>query len=180
MFRWWAEDGPILNAGLVALYFSMGYGPILQRNPSGLWFSWRQGSRSLSPLWICACLPVVIGLIYWWKRTTTIKFKIQCNNPVLLVSYFCGGTGSSARPPDICVYLQIIFLISQPKHMLWVLKRTISMRWFFWAPKHMFKLMGNEINAVLGAQKGPYLDPCWYCHHNFIIRLDEQNLYPPG
>ena len=27
------------------------------------------------------------------------------------------------------------FLISQPKHILWVLKRTISMRWFFWAPK---------------------------------------------
>ena len=23
------------------------------------------------------------------------------------------------------------FLISQPKHMLWVLKRTVSMRWFF-------------------------------------------------
>ena len=27
------------------------------------------------------------------------------------------------------------FLISQPKHMLWVLKGTISMRRFFWAPK---------------------------------------------
>ena len=26
-------------------------------------------------------------------------------------------------------------LISQPKHMLWVLKRPISMRRFFWAPK---------------------------------------------
>ena len=26
---------------------------------------------------------------------------------------------------------KIIFLISQPKHMLWVLKRTVSMRWFF-------------------------------------------------
>ena len=27
------------------------------------------------------------------------------------------------------------FLISQPKHMLWVLKRTVSIRRFFWAPK---------------------------------------------
>ena len=27
------------------------------------------------------------------------------------------------------------FLISQPKHLLWVLKRNISMRLFFWAPK---------------------------------------------
>ena len=28
-------------------------------------------------------------------------------------------------------YQKNYFLISQPKHMLWVLKRTISMRWFF-------------------------------------------------
>ena len=29
---------------------------------------------------------------------------------------------------------KFIFLISQPKHMLWVLKRTVSMRRFFSAP----------------------------------------------
>ena len=29
----------------------------------------------------------------------------------------------------------IFFLISQPKHMLWVLKRTVSMKRLFWAPK---------------------------------------------
>ena len=27
--------------------------------------------------------------------------------------------------------LKIIFLSSHPKHMLWVLKRTVSLRWFF-------------------------------------------------
>ena len=32
-------------------------------------------------------------------------------------------------------YQKIYILISQPKHMLWVLKRTVSMRRFFWAPK---------------------------------------------
>ena len=32
-------------------------------------------------------------------------------------------------------FLKFIFLIFQQIHMLWVLKRTISMRWFFWAPK---------------------------------------------
>ena len=36
-----------------------------------------------------------------------------------------------SRPPDKSVKQKIIFLISQPKHMLWVLKRTISMRRFF-------------------------------------------------
>ena len=30
-------------------------------------------------------------------------------------------------------------LISQPKHMLWVLKRTVSTRRFFWAPKTNIK-----------------------------------------
>ena len=29
--------------------------------------------------------------------------------------------------------------------MLWLLKRTALMRWFFWAPKHMLKIMGKKI-----------------------------------
>ena len=33
--------------------------------------------------------------------------------------------------------------------MLLVLIRTVSMRWFFWAPKHMFKLMDKKIIAIL-------------------------------
>ena len=37
-----------------------------------------------------------------------------------------------SRPSDKGVQLKIIF---QPKHMLWVLKRTVSMRPFFWSPK---------------------------------------------
>ena len=40
-----------------------------------------------------------------------------------------------SRSPDTSAYHKIIFLISQPKHMLWVLKRTVSMRRFFCAPK---------------------------------------------
>ena len=35
------------------------------------------------------------------------------------------------RPLVKSVYQKINFLISQPKHMLWVLKRTVSIRWFF-------------------------------------------------
>ena len=34
------------------------------------------------------------------------------------------------RPPDKSVYWKIIFFISHPKHMLWVLTRTVSMRRF--------------------------------------------------
>ena len=46
------------------------------------------------------------------------------------------------RPPDKTVYLKINFLISQLKHMLWVLKRTVSMRRSFWAPKANVKTDG--------------------------------------
>ena len=36
--------------------------------------------------------------------------------------------------------------------MLWVLKRTVSLRRFFEHTKHIYKLMGKEINAILGTQ----------------------------
>ena len=35
------------------------------------------------------------------------------------------------RDKDESAYLKIIVLISQPKHILWVLKRTVSMRRLF-------------------------------------------------
>ena len=35
------------------------------------------------------------------------------------------------RPLFKSAYQKVNFLISQPKHMLWVLKRTVSMRRFF-------------------------------------------------
>ena len=42
-----------------------------------------------------------------------------------------------SRPHYMCIRAQLEynFLISQTKHMLWVLKRTVSIGWFFWAPK---------------------------------------------
>ena len=43
-----------------------------------------------------------------------------------------GGLCSAiTRPSDRSAYLKIVFLISQPLHMLWVLKRAVSMRRFF-------------------------------------------------
>ena len=48
VFRWQADSGPTLNAGLVALWFYMGSGPVLLRNPTFLLF-FRGGSDPLSP-----------------------------------------------------------------------------------------------------------------------------------
>ena len=39
-----------------------------------------------------------------------------------------------SRHPEKSAYSNIVFFISQPKHMLWVLKRTVSMRRFLLAP----------------------------------------------
>ena len=53
------------------------------------------------------------------------------------------------RPPDKSVYLKIILLISQSKHMLWVLKRKSAMRGSFKLPKYMFKPIGKKIITIL-------------------------------
>ena len=55
-FHWQANDGPPLNAGLVALWFSRGSGPVLLRNSIALWFSREWGVRTTcppSPLDLC-------------------------------------------------------------------------------------------------------------------------------
>ena len=60
------------------------------------------------------------------------------------------------RLPDNGAYLKVIFLISQPKFMLWVHKRTVSMGSIL-HPKHMFKLIGRKIIIDL-------------CSKSFLIR----------
>ena len=46
--------------------------------------------------------------------------------------------------------------------MLWILKRTVSMRQFFEHPKHMFKLKGKKIITILSLIKFTYLDRCLF------------------
>ena len=52
------------------------------------------------------------------------------------------------------------FLSSQPKYMLCLLKRTVSMRWFFWAPKTSVKTDGYENIYDFTLQFFAYLDLC--------------------
>ena len=51
------------------------------------------------------------------------------------------------------MYQKIIFHISQPKHMLWVLKRTVSTRQFFWAPESHVKIDKYEKYLQMFAEK---------------------------
>ena len=46
---------------------------------------------------------------------------------------------------------KLIFLISQPKHMLWVRKEPFEWDGSFGHPQHMFRLMGKEIHTILGS-----------------------------
>ena len=59
---------------------------------------------------VCSCLNV-----YGWN----VILVRPCRNNESSCSWVW-------QPPDKSAYLKIIFLISQQKHMLWVLKRTVS------------------------------------------------------
>ena len=65
-----------------------------------------------------------------------------------LFNLFRGTCQALIRPLVKGAYQKINFLISQPKHLLWVLKRTISIRWFFWAPK-TYVLTDVQFNAKI-------------------------------
>ena len=59
-FRWLADDGPTMNAVLVALWFFRGSGPVLiEKKPYIIVIFQRGSGRPVPPppppLWICAC-----------------------------------------------------------------------------------------------------------------------------
>ena len=60
-----------------------------------------------------------------WKSTYCFLLLLFFSN------FFISSTGLQIR-----VRIVKLFLIYHPKHMLWVLKRTVSMRRFFEHPKH--------------------------------------------
>ena len=47
---------------------------------------------------------------------------------------------------DKNVYLKIIFLISQPKHVFWILKRTVSLRQSIWVSTTHFSWQAKKYN----------------------------------
>ena len=70
-------------------------------------------------------------LIYCMQETNYSKLQIY---------WFCIDTGWD--DPDLQMResnYKLIFFISHRKHMLWVLKRSVSMRQFFWTPKTYIK-----------------------------------------
>ena len=53
--------------------------------------------------------------------------------------------------------------------MLWVLKRTVSMRRFFWAPKRYVKIDGWENINNYTLKNGVYLNLCLVTMHEIYF-----------
>ena len=95
----------------------------------------------------CVC-DFFYNLLLWLPKLTRapqtlVMHPIRTHGIFLLLLHlsFINDTYYS-RPPDKSAYWKIIFFISHPKHMLWVLKRTVSMRRLFKAPKTHVLLNG--------------------------------------
>ena len=77
-----------------------------------------------------------------WENGSS-AYSIRRNDAVIIICLI----KCCVVPAFVCLQIRVLiqtifFLISQPKHMLWVLKRTDGS---FEHPKHMFNLMGKKI-----------------------------------
>ena len=75
---------------------------------------------------------------YTWDSNlvSILCFRNKMNLGLKLSKHFMfqgqNAQGTQTHRPLVkSMYQKINFLISQPKHLLWVLKRTVSMRRFF-------------------------------------------------
>ena len=74
---------------------------------------------------------------YVWFNVKLISLTCKSRKKEMARPFICLHIYfiSYTRPPDKSAYWKTILFISQPKHMLSVLKRTVSIKRFFWAPK---------------------------------------------
>ena len=84
-----------------------------------LWYS-RQGSSAQDRCHLSQDF-ILCSTVWSGKHSGGIPYRKGSKNYLF----------ACCRPPDKSVYWKTIFFISHPKHMLWVLKRTVSMRRFF-------------------------------------------------
>ena len=88
-------------------------------------------------------------------------------------------TMACIRALAMIAYQVINYIISQPKHSLWVLKRIITMRRFFWTPDYRLSPMSKKICTILS----PYLEcdvyiticsydtPQWKCQTDIELEI---------
>ena len=96
-------------------------------------------------------LPCIVS--FSKTRTLSALFSIgstreHCKNCFVCLIWFFMSHQQSRPLVKECV-TEKYFSYFSTNHMLWVLKRTVSMRRFFWAPKTYVKLMGKKIFTIL-------------------------------
>ena len=64
----------------------------------------------------------------------------------ILVLHVCRHLVKSAQQ-------EIYFLISQPKHMLWVLKRTVWLKGYVGHPQHMLIMTDKKIFTIVSRKR---------------------------
>ena len=83
-------------------------------------------------------IQVLICITVYWEKQTGIREQVHNFHNIqqwLVAKQFsrrCRKESGTNLQINVCNQ-ESNFLISQPKRMLWVLKRTVSIRGFFWA-----------------------------------------------
>ena len=121
---------------------------------------------------------LMVFLKEFFEKVDFEKVKeLRYNNLSFTTMHCSYVTVTDYRPPGKSAYLKIIFLISQPKHMLWEFKRTVSMRRFFWAPKTYVLIDGYRNKCNFRYTNNPYLDLYDYFYKIiYIMALKAQSL----
>ena len=106
-------------------------------------------SKLFTRVTVIMCFVHLIFTAQWWLsfRTFTLPFILCFGWEIrklffwytlltkgLFYWYWILIPSERSRTLVMSAYQKNNFLISKPKHTLWVLKRTVSMRRFFWAP----------------------------------------------
>ena len=99
---------------------------------------------------------------HWGERCQNAQKQLIIKTYSELILYKPVGkyqfTMACIRALVMIAYQVINFLISQPKHMLWVLKRTVAMRRFFLATNYRLNLMIKKNIYNFKLKKCVYLD----------------------
>ena len=105
-------------------------------------------------------MPTMVGILTFISMINTKSERLKARNFFICQYFsfneqlkFCAQLSWAwkkfynlgTRSPEKSTYLNF-FLISQPKHMLWVLKRTFSMS--HWVSKHMCKILRQNILLI--------------------------------
>ena len=85
-FCWRANDGPTLNAGLVALWIFRGSGSVLLRNPIFLWF-FKGGANPMSPS-LDPCMLGINVTCCWSTYYSTVQ-ETACTGYYICHAHTC-------------------------------------------------------------------------------------------